>query len=304
MDVIYRFDPYEALVARQLETPDEAIELLRAGHRQFGELYRRIQAVSLGHEPAGDAMVIPCSPLTRGMSLVHGAAPPQKPFAIILSCSDSRVPIEELFQVSANSVFVVRVAGNTIGTEILGSISYAVNNFRDSIRLVVVLGHSACGAVTAAVDSFLRPDQAGDIIANYPLRSLVDRLLLSVRMASRAQSAGETPVDHSGRATLIESASYVNAALTAFELRQQLGLVNDDRVRMMYGVYDLRTTRVRSLPSLPAGSDVEDFLAEAPHDSASLLNLASRIGDVYKDVRGLRSISDLSFVNWNPGDSQ
>lgn len=299
MDVIYRFNPYEPLVARQLETPDEAVEFLRAGHGQFRELCRRVQAASLGSQPSGGAMVIPSSPLTRGMSLVQGAAPPQKPFAIILSCSDSRVPIEELFQVSANSVFVVRVAGNTIGTEILGSISYAVNSFRDSIRLVVVLGHSACGAVTAAVDSFLRPDQAGDIISNYALRSLVDRLLLSVRMASRGQAAGESTLDHSNRATLIESASYINAALTAFELRQQLGLVNDDRVRTMFGVYDLRTTRVQSLPNLKGTGDEESFLAEAPHDSTTLLNLSATIGDVFKDVQGLKSLSDLHFINLN-----
>jgi carbonic anhydrase len=298
VDITYRFNPYEPLQQRQVATADEAIQYLREGHEQFREICRRIQQAALGHAPTGDAMVIPSCPLARGLSLVPGAAPPQQPLAVVLSCADSRVPVEELFQVNANSVFVVRVAGNLIGTEILGSLFYALNSFRKSLRLFIVLGHTACGAVTAAVDSFLQAGRDGDIVAHYALRSLVDRLLLPVRMASHAQS-GDAPPDLSSRAALIESAAYVNAALTAYDLRGQLGLVPDDGIRVMYGIYDLRNMRVQSLPWLQTDGDPADFLSEAPRDQTALRALAGMVGGVLRPLEGLQSMSDLMLpTNW------
>ena len=74
----------------------------------------------------------------------------QRPFAAVLGCSDARVPIEMVFGQAFNDLFVVRVAGNVLGSECLGSLDYALSNLGESIKLVVVLGHSRCGAVTAA----------------------------------------------------------------------------------------------------------------------------------------------------------
>jgi carbonic anhydrase len=295
MDITYHIDPYEPLVPRKSDTPAEAVNLLQAGHRQYVELCRRVRAASLGNSPATDVMTIPSSPLARGMSLVRGAAPPQNPFAIILSCSDARVPVEELFQVCANSVFVVRVAGNTIGNDSLASISYALDQFRDSIRLVAVLGHTSCGAVSAAVDCFQRPERAAAFAGNEPLRSLIERLSRPVRLAADAQSAGVNCDDASTRVTLIESAAYINAASTAFELRQLLGLANDQSVQMMYGVYDLRMGRVQNSPCYEEDAD-DSFLAQAPVDPSSLQQFSSQIGDIFRGAQGLNSISDLPFI--------
>ncbi|MBI5765167.1 MAG: carbonic anhydrase [Planctomycetes bacterium] len=73
----------------------------------------------------------------------------QHPFAVVVACSDSRVPVELLFDQGIGDLFVIRVAGNVCGEDELASIEYAVEHF--GVRLVVILGHSQCGAVTAVV---------------------------------------------------------------------------------------------------------------------------------------------------------
>ncbi len=110
----------------------------------------------------------------------------QSPFGIVLGCSDARAPIELIFDQSHNELFVVRVAGNVLGTECLGSIEYAARNFAASLRLVVVLGHSGCGAVGAAVDLYLDPVAYGAIAETHSLRSIIDRILVVVRIADKA----------------------------------------------------------------------------------------------------------------------
>jgi carbonic anhydrase len=75
----------------------------------------------------------------------------QHPFAVILGCSDSRVPTELVFDQGFGDLFVIRVAGNVISTDVLGSIAYAVAHLHT--RLLVVLGHEGCGAVTAALQA-------------------------------------------------------------------------------------------------------------------------------------------------------
>jgi carbonic anhydrase len=72
-----------------------------------------------------------------------GDAPPQRPFAAVLGCADARVPIELVFHEGPNDLFVVRVAGNVLGPDILGSLCYAIDNLGGSLRLIVVLGHSS-----------------------------------------------------------------------------------------------------------------------------------------------------------------
>ncbi len=93
----------------------------------------------------------------------------QKPFATILGCSDSRVPPELLFDQGFGDLFVVRVAGNVIDTDVAGSVEYGVDHL--ATKLVVVMGHEGCGAVTAA----LQPD---DRLANEPneIQALVGRI--------------------------------------------------------------------------------------------------------------------------------
>lgn len=98
----------------------------------------------------------------RVAELVSG----QNPFAIVLGCSDSRVPIETLFDQEPGQLFVVRVAGNFLNNDGLGSIEYSVAVLKS--KLILVLGHSSCGAVTAAVsfarDGTTQPSHIQDLI--------------------------------------------------------------------------------------------------------------------------------------------
>lgn len=112
-------------------SPEEAIRRLTEGNRRF----------------ADDRMTHPHLGGGRRTELLEG----QQPFAVVLTCSDSRVPPELLFDCGLGDIFVVRVAGNIIDEAALGSIQYAVCHL--ACPLVVVLGHDKCGAVTAALAS-------------------------------------------------------------------------------------------------------------------------------------------------------
>src|SRR6185295_16645104 len=80
----------------------------------------------------------------------------QKPFATILGCSDSRVPIELVFDQGLGDLFVIRVAGNVVAPDVVGSLAYAIEHLQTP--LVIVLGHQNCGAVTAAIEAMANPD--------------------------------------------------------------------------------------------------------------------------------------------------
>ena len=99
-----------------------------------------------------------------------GAAAPQSPFAIILACSDSRVPTELIFDQGIGDLFVIRVAGNIVAPSQIGSIEYAAKQF--GTRLVVVLGHSNCGAIIAT----LRELALKESHRSSNLRAIVDRI--------------------------------------------------------------------------------------------------------------------------------
>lgn len=194
--------------------------------------------------------------------------PAQRPFAAVLGCSDARAPLEILFGRGENEMFVVRVAGNVLGEECLGSLDYAINRL-PSLRLVAVVGHTGCGAVTAAVDAFLTPAGLLDLAVNRPLHALVARLLPAVRAADDAlrrvygDRAAAYPAYH---AALVAVAVALNAALVAATLRRAypapLGVV--------YGVYDLAGHLVR----MPAGDRWRPGLAAPPADAAAYDALA------------------------------
>jgi carbonic anhydrase len=133
----------------------EALQRLLEGNRRFA---------------SGTPSVDVVSSLTRRAELVFG----QQPLAIILGCSDSRVPAEIVFDQGLGDLFVIRVAGNIVAPSQIGSVEFAADRF--GTRLVVVLGHSQCGAVAATLEDLLRPD--GGQSRN--VRSIVDRIRPSV----------------------------------------------------------------------------------------------------------------------------
>src|SRR5207249_12271276 len=98
----------------------------------------------------------------------------QAPFAIILGCSDSRVPAEIVFDQGLGDLFVIRVAGNIVASSQIGSVEFAAERF--GTPLVVVLGHSLCGAVQATLEELMRPRE----IQSRNLHAIVDRIRPSV----------------------------------------------------------------------------------------------------------------------------
>ena len=154
--------------------PQDALERLREGNRRF--------VAGLGR--AGSLT----SP-TRRRGLISG----QEPFAVVLGCSDSRVPAEIVFDQGLGDLFVIRVAGNVVAPHQLGSIEYAVEAL--DTRLVVVLGHTGCGAVQATLQS-LRED--GDPLSPN-LQSLVDRMRPAVEPLLTT-AAGDGPEEVMRRA--------------------------------------------------------------------------------------------------------
>ena len=137
--------------------------------------------------------IITVDPRDLGLAAGNRGAPKQRPYAAVLGCSDARVPIELIFNEGPNDLFVVRVAGNGLGGEVLGSLKYAVDHLGDSLKLVVVLGHSGCGAVSAAVDVFLNPQAYLALAGKHSLRSILDRLLLVVHAAAKRMAAVRGP---------------------------------------------------------------------------------------------------------------
>jgi carbonic anhydrase len=133
----------------------EALQRLREGNRRFA-------AGAPGHGAL--------SHVERRNELTAG----QEPFAIVLGCSDSRVPAEIVFDQGLGDLFVIRVAGNVVASSQVGSVEFAASRFRT--RLVVVLGHSQCGAIAATLEELRQPGTA----RSRGLRSIVDRVRPSV----------------------------------------------------------------------------------------------------------------------------
>jgi carbonic anhydrase len=166
-----------------------------------------------------------CPPLTaRRLELANG----QNPFAIVVSCSDSRVPVETVFDQPPGSIFGVRVAGNFVDTHGLGSIEYSVASFKSP--LILVLGHSACGAVKATVQ-FLKDGtkQPGDI------QSLIDAIAPSARAA-----------DHNGDWVANATARNVHDTIAALASRSSIvaSALKAGELAIAGGVYDLHSGKV------------------------------------------------------------
>ena len=281
MDIIYRYDPFQPALRSEPANAEEALAALTLGNARFAGLVAQMQRVTLGEKLDGP-LVIPISPLSLGLPLWSGAVHQQAPFALVLGCADARVPIETILDQGFNDLFAVRIAGNVLGTECLGSIDYAVRHFGDSLRVVVVLGHSGCGAVSAAVDTYLSPSDYAEIAATHALRSLVDRIMIAVRGAAKAleRVGGREVRKRPGyRELLVETAVYLNAAITAYDLSRELAVLDHRAVSVVYGVYDLSTLRVHSRPddaggSPPFGSAAvqpDDFVAIASSIAAAVL---------------------------------
>ena len=203
----------------------------------------------------------------------------QAPYAAILSCSDARVPTEMVFQQGFNDLFVVRVAGNVLGSECLGSLRYAASHFPESLKVMAVVGHANCGAVTAAVDAFLNPGKYLGTAGNYPLRTILDQIIVSARTADMGlrEVHGADAASRPGyRKALIGVSVAVNAAWNAFSLREELVGHAAGDVKVVFGVYDLGSHRLGLIPAAGA-RPIHDGFFEAPANAKQFRSLVVKL---------------------------
>jgi carbonic anhydrase len=191
----------------------EALERLREGNRRFALNVRESDAF-LGH--------------ARRAALATG----QQPFAIILGCSDSRVPAEIVFDQGLGDLFVIRVAGNIVAPSQVGSVEFAAARY--DTRLVVVLGHSQCGAVVATLEELQRPT------ANQSrnLRAIVDRVRPSVEglLATDLRHDMGALVTQGVRANIRASVDHLQHGSEVLEQ-----LIQDDGLQVVGAEYSLET---------------------------------------------------------------
>lgn len=273
-DLIYRFDPTARGAADGPADPAAAIHRLEEGNREFAHLID--VPVSSDGKPA--ARIIPVNADNLGLPTADGSPPTQTPFAAVLGCSDARVPIEMIFGQTCNSLFVTRVAGNVLGAECLGSLDYALAALGESLKVVVVLGHSRCGAVTAAADAFIDPGKYLRLASSHPLRSIIDRIFPAVRAAhwGLEEVYGQQVESLPGyRSALVETAVALNAALTASAVQSEFrGRLAPAR-EVVYGVYNLLTRRVKMV--LEADAKVDIRLAPPPDAGEGIDRLAALV---------------------------
>lgn len=176
----------------------QALARLREGNQRFVNNVRSVEALVSQHQRA---------------SLVGG----QKPFAVVLSCSDSRVPSELVFDCGLGDLFVVRVAGNVVAPSIVGSVEFAAATF--GTELVLVMGHTRCGAVNATVDALTKGTQA--LSAN--VRDIIERISPAVTDAIKGESSREEMLKRATIANVRAAVNHLRHGSRVLEERIQQG---------------------------------------------------------------------------------
>jgi carbonic anhydrase len=191
----------------------DALERLRTGNRRFASDLCRLEALT-SH--------------ARRVDLLGG----QEPFAVILGCSDSRVPAEIVFDQGLGDLFVIRVAGNVVAPSQVGSVEFAATKF--GTPLVVVLGHSQCGAIEATLDELRQP--AG--LRSRNLRSIVNRIRPSVEklLATELRGAPEALASEAVRANVRASVDQLRHGSEILE-----ELIASSGLRVVGAEYSLET---------------------------------------------------------------
>ncbi len=167
----------------------------------------------------------------------------QEPFAIILGCSDSRVPAEIVFDQGLGDLFVIRVAGNIVAPSLVGSVEFAAA--RCGTRLVVVLGHTRCGAIEATLEELASPSAAH----SPNLRSIVDRVRPSIEplLATELRDTPDALARHAVRANIRASANHLRHGSAILEQ-----LIAEEGLRVVGAEYSLETGLVDFFDGMPA----------------------------------------------------
>lgn len=202
----------------------EALERLREGNLRFVSNVRGSDAFPVN---------------TRRIELTTA----QQPFAIVLGCSDARVPAEIVFDQGLGDLFVIRVAGNIVAPSQVGSVEFAAARF--GTRLVVVLGHSQCGAILATLEELMMPGDG----PSRNLRSIVDRVKPSVEglLATDLRHDPDALVRQAVRANIRASTDHLRHGSQVLEQ-----LIQDDGLLVVGAEYSLETGVVEFFDGTPA----------------------------------------------------
>lgn len=197
-------------------TASEALQRLREGNERFANNVRSLDSL-LSHAQR--------AALTAG----------QNPFAIILGCSDSRVPAEMVFDQGLGALFVIRVAGNVVAPSQIGSIEFAATQY--GTRLVIVMGHTQCGAVNATLEELRHNAQSPSSHQRY----IVERIAPAVAtlMETPLRDQPEELIRHAVRANIRMATSHVRHGSEILEK-----LIADDGLMVVGAEYSLETGKV------------------------------------------------------------
>lgn len=221
--------------SKKPESSLEALKLLYEGNQRFSKDQANQEAAN--HQD-------------RRIQLLES----QNPFAIILSCSDSRVPSEIIFDQGLGDLFVIRVAGNIVAPSIIGSVEFAVATF--GTPLVVVMGHSQCGAVSAALDVV----QAGKNFTSENIRDIVERISPSIRPlvescnAKPAKATREELMSCCVRANILASVNQLQHSSRIIEK-----LIKENKLMVVGAEYLLETGVVHFLDANQISADLPLF---------------------------------------------
>lgn len=201
----------------------EALMRLREGNRRFTSNLRTQESLFSDH---------------RREELLMG----QEPFAIILGCSDSRAPAEIVFDQGLGDLFVIRVAGNIVAPSQIGSVEFAVSQF--GTRLVVVMGHSQCGAVCATIEELTK----GHTSTSENIRSIVDRVKPSIEglMATDLKDDMNALEKEAIRANVRASANQLRHGSSIIE-----NLIETEGLMIVGAEYSLETGSVDFFDGVP-----------------------------------------------------
>lgn len=166
----------------------------------------------------------------------------QAPFAVILGCSDSRVPVEIVFDQGLGDLFVIRVAGNVVAPSQVGSVEFAADRF--GTRLVIVLGHSSCGAVAATLEELGRPTE----VQSPNLRSIVHRIRPAIEplLETQLKDDPDALAHHAVRANIRAAANHLRHGSRILEQ-----LIDSEGLLVVGAEYSLETGQVDFFDGLP-----------------------------------------------------
>ena len=188
-------------------SPKEAVKMLKAGNKRFVE-----------GKPQNY-----CYDKMAEQTAKNG----QYPFAAVLACVDSRIPVEQVFDQAIGDMFVARVAGNFVNTDIIGSLEFAVAS---GVKTILILGHTACGAVKGACDG----------ATGHPA---LDSMLGNIEPAIKSAITSTGKVATSTAAKFVQAVADVNVTMSMSNLRSQSALINsavqNGELALVGGMYDL-----------------------------------------------------------------